>query len=413
MPELAHPVRVAVVWIDWYAYHVARFMGLINDPELAHQVTGIELVGGIGVHAGLKFRENLPPDLPIETLLPGSGWSDAGKFTLARLVWRKLSQLDPQVVLVPGYYTLPGIACALWAKLHGATSVLMTESCAFDHQRTGWRERIKSFGLHLLFDWAVAGGRAHFDYLRQLDFPRNRVVGSYDVVDNQLFGEGTRHLRDASSPQQHGLPSTPYFLYVGRLAEEKNVVTLLQAWLAYRAEGGTWPLVLVGDGPEASSLKALAAASPYPAHVHFPGLRSSRELLPYYAFAGCFVLPSTREPWGLVTNEAMAASLPVLVSDRCGCAPDLVFEGRNGFTFSPLDITAITARLHTMEELPAADRLAMGAESSAIISQYSPAGFGRSIANIAAESRGARRRALTSSDRPADSGLQPEAGGSQ
>jgi glycosyltransferase involved in cell wall biosynthesis len=44
---------------------------------------------------------------------------------------------------------------------------------------------------------------------------------------------------------------------------------------------------------------------------------------------------STTEQWGLVVNEAMAAGLPVLVSDRCGCAPDLVEVGVNGFTFDP------------------------------------------------------------------------------
>ena len=286
-------------------------------------------------------------------------------------------------VLVPGYYTLPGIACALWARVHGATSVLMTESCAFDHQRTGWREHLKSLGLRFLFDWAVAGGRAHFDYLRKLHFPMNRVVGSYDVVDNTLFSEGTAALRATSSAAAQALPETPFFLYVGRLADEKNIPGLLQAWLAYREQGGTWPLMLVGDGPGAATLKATAAASPFVADVHFPGLRTSRQLLPYYAFAGCFVLPSTREPWGLVTNEAMAAGLPVLVSNRCGCAPDLVQEGRNGFTFDPTDFPALTARLHAMQALSPAARTSMGAASSTLIEGFSPAGFGRSIASIA------------------------------
>jgi glycosyltransferase involved in cell wall biosynthesis len=287
-------------------------------------------------------------------------------------------------VLVPGYYTLPGIAAALWARVHRVPSILMTESCAFDHTRTGWKERLKSLVLRILFDWAVTGGTAHVAYLRELGFPANRITGFYDVVDNELFLEGTQALRadSAVSPRSFALPVTPYFLYVGRLAREKNVYTLLASWNDYRKAGGTWPLVLVGDGPEAARLKAAALECAHPDDVYFPGLKSSRDLLPYYAFAGCFVLPSTREPWGLVVNEAMASSLPVLVSDRCGCAPDLVQSGVNGYLFDPRDGVALAALLARFEQLGRPQHEAMAHASAEIIRSFSPQRFGHSIASI-------------------------------
>ena len=377
----AHP-RVAVIWIDWYPYHVARFRGLDSAPSLTGRTVGIELVGGIGVHAGLKFRETLPADLPIETLLPNTSWGQADRFALARMLWRRLSQLRPEVVLVPGYYTLPGIAAALWARFHGATSVLMTESTHADHSRSAWKETVKALGMRALFHWAVSGGKRHVAYLHQLGFPANRIAGFYDVVDNEMFREGTAALRQ-HSPAGHNLPASKYFLYVGRLSPEKNVATLLQSWLTYRDSGGTWPLVLVGDGPEAPALKAAAAASPYAAEVLFPGLRSSRELLPFYAHAGCFVLPSTREPWGLVVNEAMASALPILVSNIAGCGPDLVIQGLNGFDFEPTDSTALTALLHTISAMTDEQRARMGICSAEIVRTFSPARFGLSIAAIA------------------------------
>ena len=371
--------RVAVIWIDWYPYHVARLRGLLSTPSLGGSVRGIELVGGIGVHAGLKFREELPPELPVETLMPDASWGEANQFTLARLLWRKLSELKPEVVLVPGYYTLPALAAALWARMHGAVSVLMTESTAYDHRRSFWKERLKSVALRALFEWAVSGGKAHVEYLHQLGFPHDRIVGGYDVIDNDLFRLGTNKLRAESNPAAHGLPASPYFLYVGRLAPEKNVATLLQSWLRYREQGGNWPLVLVGDGPEADVLRSTADASPFSAQVYFPGLKSSRELIPFYAFAGCFVLPSSREPWGLVVNEAMASSLPVLVSDRCGCAPDLVSAGSNGFLFEPADEPALSGLLSRIAQLSPAERARMGELSAQIVSGFSPAHFGRSI----------------------------------
>ena len=384
------PCRVAVIWIDWYAYHVARFRGLNAAPTLAGKVAGLELVGGVGVHAGLKFREDLPTELAIETLQPQSNWAQAGKLQLARALWGRLSELEPEVVLVPGYYTLPAIAAALWAKLHRSVSILMTESTAYDHPRVAWKEWAKGLLLRALFDWAVAGGKEHLTYLEQLGFPADRTAQFYDVVDNQLFAEGTDALR-GQSPAESGLPDHPYFVYVGRFAEEKNISRLLESWVVYRREGGAWPLVLVGDGPLASSLREAAAVSGFGADVYFPGLKSSRALLPYYAFAGCFILPSTREPWGLVVNEAMAAGLPVLVSDRCGCAADLVEPGRNGFVFSPADGPALTAHMHRISSLSVAGLRAMGAESRHIVSRYSPESFGLEIARIADFERAGNR----------------------
>lgn len=382
MPELAmNNCRVAVIWIDWYAYHVARFRGLLSAPALSGRTVGIEMVGGIGVHAGLKFREELPADLPIETMMPNVGWLDANKWKLSAMLWKRLSELKPEVVLVPGYYTLPGIAIALWARFHGATSVLMTESTSGDHKRTAWKEWLKGLGMRLLFDWAVAGGKAHLDYLAELGFPSSRVSGGYDVVDNHMFESGTDAIR-SGTPAAYGLPELKYFLYVGRLAEEKNVMGLLESWLDYRRGGGSWPLVLVGDGPEAKALKAAAAASQFGAEVFFPGLKSSRELLPFYAFAGCFVLPSTREPWGLVVNEAMASGLPVLVSTACGCGPDLVSDGLNGFLFKPTDKAALTGLLHRIASRNADELERMGRCSRQIIGNYSPEHFGRSVALI-------------------------------
>lgn len=393
VPAKALTCRVAVLWIDWYAYHVARFRGLDAAPTLAGRVAGIEMVGGVGVHAGLKFREEMPGDLPVETILPEGSWQTASKVRLALEVWRRLVRLNPDVVLVPGYYTLPAIAAAAWAKVHGRVSVLMTESTASDHARTGWKERMKSGLIRGLFDWAVTGGKAHVRYLAQLGFSLDRVVRYYDVVENALYREGTAMLRTKGAAA-FGLPGS-YFLYVGRLAEEKNVAGLLRSWLAYRAAGGTWALVLAGSGPEREALQKIAAESVYAADVHFAGHKGSRELLPLYAFAECFVLPSRREPWGLVVNEAMASGLPVIVSSRCGCSEDLVVAGENGFVFDP-EATgdALSFLLGQMEALGPGRRRAMGDRSRWVIEEYSPENFGLEIASIADVTAAKRTRGV-------------------
>jgi 1,2-diacylglycerol 3-alpha-glucosyltransferase len=256
----------------------------------------------------------------------------------------------------------------------------MTESTAYDHERVGWKELIKAKLLRLLFDVAVTGGTAHRRYLEQLGFPKDKVARYYDVVDNSTLAEETLDLRRFGAGL-FGLPLHPYFLYVGRMAPEKNVEGLLEAWFAYRDEGGDWPLVLVGDGLALPGLRIMAAKSRYGSEVHFAGLKTSRDLPAYYAFAGCFVLPSTREPWGLVVNEAMASSLPVIVSSRCGSAEDLVEEGKNGFTFDPHS-QELKARLRQIASFSEEELRAMGIRSSEIIAAYSPQNFGFEVESI-------------------------------
>jgi len=65
----------------------------------------------------------------------------------------------------------------------------------------------------------------------------------------------------------------------------------------------------------------------------------------FYAASDCLVLPSEYEPWGLVVNEAMAAGLPVIVSDKVGCAADLVRSGENGVVYRCGDLAALAKAL--------------------------------------------------------------------
>ena len=182
--------QAVVIWIDWYAYHLARFQGLQASFGADGEIVGIELVGGVGVHQGLTFREGRPDELPIETLLPNNDWRNASKVKLSRLLWHRLSTLNPHIVLVPGYYTLPALAAALWARWHGRVSVLMTESTEQDHARATWKEKLKSVLIRRLFDWAVTGGNAHVRYLQALRFPADRIASFYNVVGNDTLRNG-------------------------------------------------------------------------------------------------------------------------------------------------------------------------------------------------------------------------------
>lgn len=371
-----------VIWTDWYSYHLSRFRALLEHESLGGRVTGIELVGGCGEHAGLQFRDNDRRGLPITTLFPEKNWLEAGKVELARAVWRRLQEVQPNTVLVPGYYTLYAVTAALWAKLHGKRSVLMSETTRDDWQRVWWKELPKRLLIWSLFDYAIAGGKPHIRYLRALGVSRQRIARFYDVVDNAYYIKSADRLRKLPRLRAKvGLPKD-FFLYVGRLAPEKNIDGLLDAFAGYAKAGGTWSLVLVGDGAERRRLEQQCRDLGIVDRVHFAGLKKTHTTTLYYALAGCFVLPSVREPWGLVVNEAMASGLPVIVSRRCGCSEDLVHPSDNGYVFDPAQDGVLAERLLAMGGLNPAVREEMGRRSREIISGYSPQHWASEVARV-------------------------------
>jgi glycosyltransferase involved in cell wall biosynthesis len=126
-------------------------------------------------------------------------------------------------------------------------------------------------------------------------------------VDTQLFGP---HRRDPCLREAWGAsPDTPVALYVGRLAGEKNLDLVIDAWRRMRETLPDLKLVLVGDGPEH---QRLARAAP---GAVFAGMRQGTALARHYASADAFLFASVTETFGNVVTEAMASGLAVLAYD--------------------------------------------------------------------------------------------------
>jgi len=200
-----------------------------------------------------------------------------------------------------------------------------------------------------------------------------------------------------------------YFLASARFIEKKNLPKLIQAYAEYRqrseitsqtseiSRNEVWDLVLLGNGPLKSDLCRLIPDLCLNGHVHLPGFKAYDELPVYYALANAFVHASTTEQWGLVVNEAVASGLPVIVSNRCGCAPELV--NGNGFTFDPTNEGELTARLLEMASLSDQERKHLGDNSYRIAANFAPERFGESLERAASVAMGAPQKRLGVMDR--------------
>lgn len=212
--------------------------------------------------------------------------------------------------------------------------------------------------FHAAADCTLTPSIASRRQLQQLGVPHAKVWSG--GVDVEQF-----HPRHGSTLARYrfALGNAFTFLYVGRLAPEKNIELLLRAFARVQKERphGSVRLLIAGTGPSESSLRLQA-----PEGVTFLGALDRRhDLPPLYASANAFTFASTTETLGLVTLEAMASGLPV-VAVAAGGVGDYLEHGRNGLAFGPEDVDACAAAMTRLCDDPSLhERLRVGARTTA------------------------------------------------
>jgi glycosyltransferase involved in cell wall biosynthesis len=369
-------MRLAVLFKSWGPYHLARLEALrAKHDVLALENTDVDEVYDWKVEARKKHAK-----------IVSIGARDARR-DRTRALGAQLVRFAPDAVAIPGYSEAFALAAARLCRMLGIPAILMSDTHALSARDNRLREFAKR-QLLTLFDAALVAGAPHRDYLASLGFPRASIALGYDVVDNSHFA---RPAWPAASPLR---TRDPYFFCCARLVPKKNIAFLIDAFARYRdtSRSHTWNLVIAGDGPLRDVLEAQAAATPCRHAIHFLGKLGYDDLPPVYRAAGAFVLPSRSEEWGLVVNEAMAAALPVLVSNRAGCARDLVSEGVNGITFDPLDRDALAAAITRISRAGDANLAGMGQASARLIAGWNADRFATGLTQAAEAALSARTR---------------------
>ncbi len=313
----------------------------------------------------------------VTLLDDGSDSRNLKRALLRKKMANALGEVDPAAVMIPGWATPASLVALEWCLRNQRPAVVMSESNVFDVKRYALRELSKRIVVSL-FSAGLAGGQLQKEYLITLGLPRHRVFTGYDVVDNDYFARSANEVRGQKEEvrKKYGLPQN-YFLASARFVPKKNLRRLMEGYAFYRslAEPSHWKLVLIGDGPLRGELVTLGHKLDLRNDVLLPGFIQYRELPAYYALADAFVHASTTEQWGLVVNEAMATGLPVIVSNRCGCMPDLVAKGKNGFTFDPASVTSLGKLMMDISRLSGRRLEEMREESRRIIAGFTPAHF--------------------------------------
>jgi glycosyltransferase involved in cell wall biosynthesis len=262
-------------------------------------------------------------------------------------------KLPFDVVWVHGYSTVNAMHGILAAKSLGIPVLLRAESWLRDRERSGAKLVAKGlffkFLKHLI-DGVLPIGTLNSAYWRHYfgdNFPQYLVPYA---VDNDYFQKRSQEARPQREQLQKELnldPTRPVILFASKLQTRKRCEDLLEAYKKLSPSPGIEPhpyLVIVGDGEERANLERKAAESGLDG-IRFCGFRNQSELPRFFDIATVFVLPSRHEPWGLIVNEVMNAGRAVILSEDCGCQPDLITDGVEGCVFPAGDVDALTSAL--------------------------------------------------------------------
>ncbi|HEX8707728.1 MAG TPA: glycosyltransferase family 4 protein [Pyrinomonadaceae bacterium] len=178
-------------------------------------------------------------------------------------------------------------------------------------------------------------------------FIRDKAQVIHNGLEESWFADGGL----MSVDERHA----PYVLFVGRLHQVKGVDILLKAWAKARQQLPQTVLRIVGDGPEAAAVKALAQELGITGAVEFMGTVERERLAPLYRNAQLVVMPSRSEAFPLTLLEA-GASGGLSLATRVGGVAEVIEDGRTGFLVEPESVEALADAITNVMRLTVAER---------------------------------------------------------
>lgn len=247
-------------------------------------------------------------------------------------------RLNPDLVYISGWQDKSYLKTAQLLKAKGRLIVV-----GFDDQWYGGvRQLIGS--LLMKFSWkrkyfshAWVAGPLQYEYAKRMGFSNNEIIFNLLSCDVEAFSQ--------SFIREDGDNEICNFLFVGRFHPNKGLNILLEAFKIYRDHlHGSWGLVCAGNGPLRKMIEQVNGVRV----EEFQDIAGLRRLA---SSCGVFILPSQREPWGVVVQEFALAGLPLLLSDKVGSHPVFLISGYNGYLFAHNSALELAERMLAISEM--------------------------------------------------------------
>lgn len=349
-------MNVLILYAEINGYLMACVHALADRADVA-QVVLYE-----GMNSGqTQFRFDSSEKITIR---------DARGKTAAELM-PEIGAFNPDIVLVSGWAFPEYLKIARQLRQQGVVTI-----GASDRQwyRT-WRQRgaalLSYWFVRRYFDFMWVPGTYQYEFASRLGYSRDRIFTGLLSADVAPFLEAFRQQRPV---KERDYPKE--LIYVGRLSSEKGVLELYRAFRDLVAQQHTdWTLTFVGSGPLREQMEETA-------QIRFRDFVQPEQLPALMAAAGAFVLPSRQDGWAVAVHEAVAAGLPVVVSNQAGAVASFVKDRYNGLLFNPARPGDLGAKLKELFACDTAALHTMGQRSAQLSQQFTPGIWAQTLVNI-------------------------------
>jgi glycosyltransferase involved in cell wall biosynthesis len=219
-------------------------------------------------------------------------------------------------------------------------------------------------------DYAFYVGTRNKEYYITHGLKEEQLLFAPHAIDNDRFMENSEHKKQNALEWRRSLGISDdhmVFLFAGKYESKKNPEILISVLKTMNDR--EFYLIFVGNGVLEDKLKENSRGYD---NIYFLDFQNQKTMPIVYRMADVFVYPSIGpgETWGLAVNEAMACGVPIIVSDKVGCAVDLVIEGSTGFTFSSGNVDDLRSKM--LYFINQRDQIStIGAKGSQYIQKYS------------------------------------------
>ncbi len=302
----------------------------------------------------------------------------------------RVKQFDPSAILIYGwkYYSHISVMKSFHGKIpiyfRGDSTILDDKSYFY------FFNLVRYTILNLVYryvDYALSPGKASDEYFIKCGLSKSQIIRAEHSVDNerfQYFSEDDQcelqKIRTNLSIKEDEM----VFLYAGKFIDKKNPLLLIQAFELLCNEEKSCRLILIGSGILEKKLKSYIAhfTESVKSKIIFLPFQDQIKIKLFYRLANVFVLPSKgpRETWGLSVNESLASGTPVLVSDVCGCAGDLVINDYNGYIFKSNDLSSL--HINMKKYLISDNYIRLKGNSFESIKKFNFKGFHTSLSKV-------------------------------
>jgi glycosyltransferase involved in cell wall biosynthesis len=327
-------IRLAIIVSHPVQYFVPLYQRLARRSDVAIKVFFTWHVGQAAVE-DRGFQQPVAWDIPLTEgypfeLVPNTSARPGthGFFGLRNpALIERVTSWQPDVVYITGWAWLSHLQALHTLALRRVPTLFRGDSHLLDGKSSGVRGLIKRTVLRRVFSWPagfLAVGSANAEYYEYFGVDAVRLYRCVHSIDVTRFARPADALeREARDWRARlGIASDQkVLLFAGKFEPKKRPVQLMEAVL--RLGDDNIVLVLVGAGELKPEIERISAAHPKRFRV-LPFQNQSRMPV-VYRLGDLFALFSSHdETWGLAVNEALACGRPVLVSDRVGCAADVV-----------------------------------------------------------------------------------------